>query len=88
MHPFFMARGPKIKKNHKVQPFGTVDLFNLFCEILEIASTKNNGTSDKITDILVTQSGKYSLTTILTITGTFIIFMFLSVGWSYYQIYF
>jgi hypothetical protein len=68
MHPFFMARGPKIKKNHKVQPFGTVDLFNLFCEILEIASTKNNGTSDKITDILVTQSGKYSLTTILTIT--------------------
>jgi ectonucleotide pyrophosphatase/phosphodiesterase family protein 5 len=80
MHPFFMARGPKIKKNHKVQPFGTVDLFNLFCEILEIASTKNNGTSDKITDILVTQSGKYSLTTILTITagGIFIALILIS----------
>nr|XP_023015420.1 bis(5'-adenosyl)-triphosphatase enpp4-like [Leptinotarsa decemlineata] len=36
MHPFFMARGPKIKKEHKVAPFHTVDLYNLFTEILEL----------------------------------------------------
>ncbi|XP_044256523.1 ectonucleotide pyrophosphatase/phosphodiesterase family member 5-like isoform X2 [Tribolium madens] len=65
MRPFFMARGPKIKVNHKVPPFNTVDLFNFFCEVLEIAPTKNNGSN--IGDIFI-GTGKYSLTTILTIT--------------------
>ncbi|XP_015833868.1 ectonucleotide pyrophosphatase/phosphodiesterase family member 5 isoform X2 [Tribolium castaneum] len=67
MRPFFMARGPKIKVNHKVPPFNTVDLFNFFCAILEIAPTKNNGSLANVEDIFVGTSG-YSLTTILTIT--------------------
>ncbi|KAJ3662358.1 hypothetical protein Zmor_006712 [Zophobas morio] len=70
MHPFFMVRGPRIKINHKVSPFNTVDLFNLFCEILEIAPTKNNGTVANIANMFLARSnGKYSLTTILTITA-------------------
>ncbi|KAJ8977908.1 hypothetical protein NQ317_012409 [Molorchus minor] len=44
MHPFFMARGPKIKTKHEVAPFNTVDLFNLFTEILELPPLANNGT--------------------------------------------
>ncbi|CAH0546226.1 unnamed protein product [Brassicogethes aeneus] len=69
MHPFFMARGPKIKKHHKVAPFNTVDLFDLFCEILDITPTHNNGTLANILDILSNnKNGKYSIASILVIT--------------------
>lgn len=73
MLPFFMARGPKIKVNHKVPPFDTVDLFNFFCEILEITPTKNNGTVSNIADIFFEKNGTYSLSTILTIIGKFLL---------------
>lgn len=53
MHPFFMARGPKIKKNYKITPFKTVDLFNLFCDILEIRPTKNNGTTSNVQSMVI-----------------------------------
>lgn len=67
MHPFFMARGPKIKKHHKVNPFHTVDLVNLFTKILEIPPLPNNGSFHNVEDVLVTRStivliGKDSLT--------------------------
>ncbi|KAJ8924970.1 hypothetical protein NQ315_001135 [Exocentrus adspersus] len=68
MHPFFMARGPKIKPRHKVAPFNTVDLFNLFTEILEIPQTPNNGTFGNIVDILVEKHGQYSVGSILIIS--------------------
>lgn len=58
MRPFFMIRGPKIKKNHKVSPFKTVDLFNLFCAILEIEPVKNNGTLKNIQDVFIADSSK------------------------------
>lgn len=52
MRPFFIAYGPRIKKSHKVPPFSTLDLYNLFCEILEIQPESNNGTYANICDIL------------------------------------
>lgn len=69
MHPIFMARGPLIKKQHEVSPFRTVDLYNLFCKILNIPATKNNGTVSAIEDILVQNNGKYTVGTIVTIAG-------------------
>lgn len=71
MLPFFMARGPKIKKEHKVPPFKTVDLYYLFCQILEITPSKNNGTLANILDILIQAqvSDTYSTSAIVIITG-------------------
>lgn len=66
MHPFFMARGPKIKKYHQVAPFDTVDLLSLFGEILEIAVPPNNGTVEHIRDIL---SDNATLVPLLVIIG-------------------
>ncbi|KAJ8940355.1 hypothetical protein NQ314_010737 [Rhamnusium bicolor] len=78
MHPFFMARGPKIKKEHKVAPFHTLDLFNLFTEILELPPLPNNGTLGNIVDILATNHGKYSVASILIIAvGGVLIALFL-----------
>lgn len=58
MHPFFMARGPKIRKNYKIRPFKTVDLFNLFCDILEMKPTKNNGTFENVQAMVIQSSSK------------------------------
>ncbi|RZC33902.1 bis(5'-adenosyl)-triphosphatase enpp4-like, partial [Asbolus verrucosus] len=80
MRPFFMARGPKIKVNHKVAPFNTVDLFNLFCEILEITPTKNNGSVANIVDVLKSGNGKYSLSSILVITAGGIFIALILIG--------
>nr|CAD7597578.1 unnamed protein product [Timema genevievae] len=43
MHPYFIARGPLIKKNHVIAPFDTVDLYSLFAHILNISAPPNNG---------------------------------------------
>ncbi|KAK5640611.1 hypothetical protein RI129_011422 [Pyrocoelia pectoralis] len=57
MRPFFMAIGPQIKANHKVAPFNTVDLFTLFCAILNIKSTRHDGVYSNIETILVGYHG-------------------------------
>lgn len=36
MHPIFFAYGSRIKKGNVVEPFNTVDLIHLFCELLGI----------------------------------------------------
>lgn len=53
MNSFFIAKGPQIKTHHVVQPFDTVDLFHLFCEILEIPPPNVSGNRNNILDILV-----------------------------------
>lgn len=63
MKPFFLAHGPKIKKNHKVEPFNTVDLFSLFCEILEISASANNGSFANVADILVSATSDTDVAT-------------------------
>nr|CAH7712172.1 unnamed protein product [Callosobruchus chinensis] len=69
MHPYFMARGPKIKKQHKVSPFHTVDLFNLFTELLELPQMANNGTLGNIVDILNdNKQGRYNVGSVVMVT--------------------
>ncbi|XP_058443625.1 bis(5'-adenosyl)-triphosphatase enpp4-like [Malaya genurostris] len=38
MHPIFFGYGPRIRERTTVEPFDTVDLYYLFCEILELRS--------------------------------------------------
>lgn len=71
MHPYFMAVGPKIKKQTKVPPFNTVDLFNVFCAILDIPVIENNGTMLPAEMILVGNGGNYSIGTIVMISGKY-----------------
>lgn len=56
MHPFFFSYGPLIKEKHKVKPFNTVDLYPLFCEILQITPQPNNGSLSNVIDILKNSS--------------------------------
>lgn len=36
MHPIFFGYGPRIRERTMVDPFDTVDLYYLFCEILNL----------------------------------------------------
>ncbi|XP_017786314.1 PREDICTED: bis(5'-adenosyl)-triphosphatase enpp4-like [Nicrophorus vespilloides] len=64
MHPFFMARGPMIKVAHKVPPFHSVDLYNLFCNILDLKAQPNNGTFANVRDILAATKPSSGLSTL------------------------
>lgn len=52
MHPYFMAVGPAFKQQTKVEPFHSVDLFNVFTAILQLPSLNNNGTTGPVAELL------------------------------------
>ena len=53
MHPVFFAYGPRIKTQHVVEPFETVDLIYLFCEILGLeVPSYVKGNREHILDVL------------------------------------
>lgn len=43
MHAIFMAIGPLFATHQKIPSFNTVDLYNLFCIILQIDCIENQG---------------------------------------------
>lgn len=43
MHAIFMAIGPLFATHQKLPPFNTVDLYDLFCIILQINCTQSQG---------------------------------------------
>lgn len=53
MHAIFIANGPIFKTNHSVKPFDSIDLYNLFCIILNLEAAPNNGSISNILDILI-----------------------------------
>ncbi|XP_060535663.1 bis(5'-adenosyl)-triphosphatase ENPP4-like [Cylas formicarius] len=65
MRPFFMAKGPSIPAQKKIETIKVVDLFNLFCRLLGLPPTANNGTTAAI---LTASGGKYKAGTILMIS--------------------
>lgn len=69
MHPFFIAKGPAIKSSHKVPPFSTLDLYNLFTTILDLKPDKTNGTFANVRDIL--QPVKHQILTPMLIAGKY-----------------
>lgn len=58
MHPIFFAYGHSIKTKNVVEPFDTVDLMHLFCEILGISVPEYvKGNRENIVGILKDNSG-------------------------------
>ena len=54
MHPFFIAHGPVFKSGLVSEPFNSVDIYPLICEILHIRPAPNNGSLDNIQHIMKT----------------------------------
>jgi len=68
MHPIFFAYGPRIQTNKLVNPFDTVDLMHLFCELLGFDPPSYvEGKRDNILEILKEDSEfqKISRTTVM-----------------------
>lgn len=68
MLPFFIAKGPLLKKHYQVEPFDNVDLYSLFCEILSLPTPKTNGSLSNVVNMLIDGRGS-SLLLNLTIVG-------------------
>lgn len=47
MHAIFMAKGPIFNTGKQIKPVNMIDLYNLFCFILDLNCNKNNG-SDQL----------------------------------------
>ncbi|XP_023233226.1 ectonucleotide pyrophosphatase/phosphodiesterase family member 6-like [Centruroides sculpturatus] len=52
MRTIFFARGPGLKKNYLSPPIENVDHYNLVCKLLQMAPLKNNGSWDRVKDML------------------------------------
>uniref|UniRef100_A0A3B3DH13 SMB domain-containing protein n=1 Tax=Oryzias melastigma TaxID=30732 RepID=A0A3B3DH13_ORYME len=44
MHALFLSYGPKFQSGTEVEPFSSIELYNLMCDVLEINPSENNGT--------------------------------------------
>jgi hypothetical protein len=55
MYPYFIAFGPLIKKQHKIDPFDNVDLYSLFCYMLQLEPGITNGTLENVKSLLVNE---------------------------------
>lgn len=58
MHATFMAKGPLFARGKQLKPVNAVDLYNLFCLILDIKGSKNDGSTknDTWNDLIVKTS--------------------------------
>jgi len=52
MRPFFFSYGPSFKKNTQVAPFRGIDLFPLFCNVLNLRTPSNNGSLEYVKGLL------------------------------------
>lgn len=52
MRSIFIANGPSFKGEEEMEPFTNIELYNVFCHILNIVPKPNNGTFDTIAHIL------------------------------------
>lgn len=60
MKPIFFARGPNIKAGYKTEPFNSVDIYPLVCDLLGIKPAPNNGTLDTVKSFIVHNSSAVS----------------------------
>uniref|UniRef100_A0A3B5B9A7 Venom phosphodiesterase 1-like n=1 Tax=Stegastes partitus TaxID=144197 RepID=A0A3B5B9A7_9TELE len=52
MHAMFVGYGPKFLNQTEIEPFSSIELYNLMCDVLEIFPTHNNGTHGSMNHIL------------------------------------
>uniref|UniRef100_A0A1W7RA20 glycerophosphocholine cholinephosphodiesterase n=1 Tax=Hadrurus spadix TaxID=141984 RepID=A0A1W7RA20_9SCOR len=58
MRGIFYARGPDFKKKYVSQPLSMVDHYQIFCHLLGIQALPNNGSWDKVKNMLRSSSGQ------------------------------
>ncbi|XP_050295199.1 ectonucleotide pyrophosphatase/phosphodiesterase family member 5-like [Anthonomus grandis grandis] len=80
MHPYFMAVGPKIRKSTKVDPFDTVDLFNIFCAILDLNPTPNNGSTNPTEQIVYATADVVLTNFLILISGVLVVLVLISLS--------
>ncbi|XP_051811061.1 venom phosphodiesterase 1 [Acanthochromis polyacanthus] len=52
MHAMFVSYGPKFLNQTEIEPFSSIELYNLMCDVLEISPSDNNGTHGSMNHIL------------------------------------
>ncbi|KAJ8315596.1 hypothetical protein KUTeg_007746 [Tegillarca granosa] len=52
MHPFFLAMGPAFKQGYSVDSFEMVDIYPMLCHILNLKPAPNNGSLEKVHELL------------------------------------
>ncbi|KRZ70823.1 Ectonucleotide pyrophosphatase/phosphodiesterase family member 5, partial [Trichinella papuae] len=53
MHPYFIAYGPAFKKNFQIDTFQSIDIYELICYILNIKPAPNNGSFNRVKQLLI-----------------------------------
>ena len=53
MFPIFIAHGPGFKQNYTIKSFFNVDIYPLMCFLLGIDPGVNNGTLDRVLDMVI-----------------------------------
>ena len=76
MFPIFMAHGPAIKKGFKIESFNNVDIYPLMCLLLGVTPAINNGSLEKILDMVVYKT--------IETQFSWGMFYFLLKAWSFY----
>ncbi|CAH1800214.1 unnamed protein product, partial [Owenia fusiformis] len=65
MHPLFIASGPAFKENYIAPQIRNIDIYPLLCHILQIKPRNNNGTMDRVENMLrIPAQFQFSLTAI------------------------
>lgn len=52
MHAMFVSYGPKFQSQTEIEPFSSIELYNIMCDVLEIFPSDNNGTHGSMNHIL------------------------------------
>nr|CAB3242664.1 ectonucleotide pyrophosphatase/phosphodiesterase family member 5-like [Phallusia mammillata] len=63
MHPFFIARGPAFRSGFVSEPFRSVDIYGLICEIMGLDPAPNNGSLSEVQQLLAPSD--YFLATVI-----------------------
>ncbi|KRZ29737.1 Ectonucleotide pyrophosphatase/phosphodiesterase family member 5, partial [Trichinella pseudospiralis] len=61
MHPYFIAYGPAFKKNFQIDTFQSIDIYELICYILNIEPAPNNGSFNRVKQLLIDEGKRRQL---------------------------
>ena len=69
LYPLFVASGPAFKTGYISEPIKSVDLYPLMCKLLEIEPAPNNGSMERVRQLLVGQSESDSVQSSVSLYG-------------------
>ncbi|XP_041484636.1 ectonucleotide pyrophosphatase/phosphodiesterase family member 7-like [Lytechinus variegatus] len=63
MKSSFYAQGPHFKKNYRAEPFESVDIYSMMCEILSLDPAPNNGSRERYADMFASDAANLMVPT-------------------------